>query len=167
MVSVTTLRDELARRMEPRTSTPRNRLAAISELRAAGVPCGVLVAPVIPALNDHEVPDILEAAKEAGALNAGWVLLRLPHGVKELFDDWLARHYPERRDKVLGRLRESRDGALYRSEFFGRQRGSGAYAEQIAALFELHRKRLGLGKRSGGLSTAAFRRAGGEQLSLL
>ncbi|HUP23805.1 MAG TPA: PA0069 family radical SAM protein [Thermoanaerobaculia bacterium] len=167
MVSVTTLDDELARRMEPRTSSPRNRLAAISELRAAGVPCGVLAAPVIPALNDHEIPHILEAAKEAGAVNASWVLLRLPHGVKELFDEWLARHYPERRDKVLGRLRETRDGALYRSEFFRRQRGSGAYAEQIAALFELHRKRLGLGKRSDGLSVAAFRRGAGEQLSLL
>jgi DNA repair photolyase len=167
MLSVTTLDAELARRMEPRTSSPRNRLRAIAELRAAGVPCGVLVAPVIPALNDHEIPSILEAAEAAGAVNAGWVLLRLPHGVKELFDDWLERHHPERREKVLGRLRETRDGALYRSGFFQRQRGTGAYAEQLAALFELHRKRLGLAKRGGELSTASFRRGGGEQLSLL
>jgi DNA repair photolyase len=167
MLSVTTLDDELARRMEPRTSSPRNRLRAISELRAAGVPCGVLVAPVIPAINDHEIPRILEAAKAAGALNAGWVLLRLPHGVKELFDEWLRRHYPDRRDKVLGRLRETRDGALYRSEFFTRQRGSGSYAEQLAALFDLHRKRLGLRPRGAALSVESFRRGGGDQLSLL
>ncbi|HVS62104.1 MAG TPA: PA0069 family radical SAM protein [Thermoanaerobaculia bacterium] len=167
MLSVTTLDVELARRMEPRTSSPPNRLRAIAEMRAAGVPCGVLVAPVIPALNDHEIPHILEAAKAAGAVNAGWVLLRLPHGVKELFDDWLQRHYPERRDKVLGRLREARDGALYRAEFFRRQRGTGAYAEQIAALFELHRRRLGLAERGAGLSVAAFRRGGEKQLSLL
>jgi DNA repair photolyase len=166
MLSITTLDEELARRMEPRTSTPRNRLRALEELRAAGVPCGVMVAPVVPAINDHEIPRILEAAREAGALNAGWVLLRLPHGVKELFADWLERHYPDRRDKVLGRLREARDGKLYRPEFFGRQRGDGAYAEQLAALFELHRKRLGFGGRAE-LSVAAFRRGGSEQLSLL
>ncbi|HVS13054.1 MAG TPA: PA0069 family radical SAM protein [Thermoanaerobaculia bacterium] len=167
MLSLTTLDDELARRMEPRTSSPRNRLRAIEELRAAGVPCGVLVAPVIPAINDHEIPRILEAARAAGAVNAGWVLLRLPHGVKELFDDWLQRHHPERRDKVLGRLRETRDGALYRADFFRRQHGTGAYAEQLAALFELHRRKLGLLGRGAGLSVAAFRRGGEEQLSLL
>jgi DNA repair photolyase len=157
MVSITTLDRELARRLEPRTSQPRYRLDALRALRAAGVPCGVLVAPVIPALNDVEIPAILEAAAEAGASNAGFVVLRLPHGVKELFEDWLERHLPERRGKVLHRVRELRGGELNDHRFGSRMRGSGVYAEQIRGLFELHRKRLGLAARGGALSTASFR----------
>ena len=112
-LSITTLDAELARRMEPRATQPAGRLAAIEELTRAGVPVGVLVAPVIPGLTDHELPAILEAAAKAGAVCAGYVLLRLPHGLGPLFEQWLRQHYPERCDKVLSRLRDMRGGEIY------------------------------------------------------
>jgi DNA repair photolyase len=167
MISITTLDSELQRRMEPLASPPSKRLAAIETLAKAGVPVGVMAAPVVPGLTDHELPAILQAAAGAGASSAGYVVLRLPHGVKELFSDWLAQHYPERREKVLNRLRALHGGALYDSRFSHRQRGAGEFADQIRALFELGLRRAGLARRTAELSTAAFRRPGTvDQLSL-
>lgn len=162
-ISITTLDPALQRRMEPRAPRPALRLAAIQTLARAGVPVGVLVAPVVPGLTEHELPAILRAAAEAGAGHAGYVVLRLPHGVKELVDEWLARHYPERRDKVLNRVRALRDGRLYDPRFGTRQRGAGPYAAQIAQLFAMGRRRAGIPDAHPALSTAHFRRppAGG------
>ena len=167
MISVTTLDVELQRRMEPLASPPSKRLAAIEALAKAGVPVGVMAAPVIPGLTDHELPAILQAAADSGARSAGFVVLRLPHGVKELFSEWLAEHYPDRREKVLNRLRSLHGGALYDSRYAHRQRGAGEFAAQIEALFQLGLKRAGLARRGPELSTAAFRRPGvADQLSL-
>ena len=167
MISLTTLDAELQRKMEPLASPPSKRLAAIEALARAGVPVGVMAAPTIPGLTDHELPAILQAAASAGASSAGFVVLRLPHGVKELFADWLSEHFPERREKVLNRLRALHGGALYDSRYAHRQRGAGEFAAQIEALFELGRKRAGLARRGPELSTAAFRRPGVvDQLSL-
>jgi DNA repair photolyase len=162
-LSITTLDGELARRMEPRATHPDGRLAAIAELARAGVPVGVLVAPVIPGLNDHEIPAILEAAAKAGARCAGYVLLRLPHGLGLLFEQWLRQHYPERCDKVLSRLRDTRGGGINDARFGSRMRGEGVLAEQIASLFALGCRRAGISSRLPSLSTAAFRRPGGTQ----
>jgi DNA repair photolyase len=158
MLSVTSLDAALQRAMEPRAAPPRLRLAAIERLAKAGVPVGVMVAPIVPGLTDHEIPKILESAAAAGAGFAGRVVLRLPHGVKELFSEWLERHYPERREKVLNRLRALHDGRLYDSDFGHRQRGEGVFADQIDGLFEASRRRVGLAPRGSALSTAAFRR---------
>jgi len=165
MLSITTLDDELAGRMEPRAARPTLRLEAVRALAAAGVPVGVMVAPIIPGLTDHELPAILEAAAEAGASTAGYTILRLPHGVKDLFADWLDVHVPDRKDKVLNRLRAMRDGQLNESTFGARMQGRGPFAESIGQLFLLHRRRLGL-TRGEPLSTSAFRRSGGAQLDL-
>jgi DNA repair photolyase len=166
-LSVTTLDPALQRVMEPRTSTPARRLAAIRTLSQAGIPVGVMVAPIIPGLTDHEMPAILEAAAAAGASAAGYVPLRLPHGVKELFSDWLEAHYPGRKEKVLNRLRELRGGKLYESRFGLRMRGEGPWAEQLDALFEAGRRKAGLDRKRIELSTTAFRRsAPGGQLGL-
>jgi DNA repair photolyase len=128
-----------------------------------------MVAPVIPGLTDHESPRILEAAAAAGARFAGRVVLRLPHGVAELFEAWLALHYPERREKVMSRIRAIRGGAAYDSRFGVRQRGTGVWADEMAALFDLARRRAGLAERGPTLSAAHFRRpdAPGAQLTLL
>lgn len=158
VVSVTTLDRELARVMEPRTSTPERRLEAIRKLAGAGIPVQVNVAPVIPGLTDHESVAILEAAAEAGASGAGYTLLRLPWGVKELFCDWLEQHYPDRKGKILSRILDIREGRLNRSEFGERFRGTGHFAEQIRLLFGHHVKRLGLNRERRPLSTASFRR---------
>jgi DNA repair photolyase len=167
-VSVTTLDADLQRCMEPRAAPPQRRLAAIEILAAAGVPVGVMVAPIVPGLTDHEVPRILAAAASAGAAFAGRVVLRLPHGVKELFEAWLAEHHPERRARVLSRVRALRGGRLYDSRFGARQRGEGFFADEMEALFDLARRRAGLASRGPELSTAHFRRpARGGQLSLL
>ena len=117
-----------------------------------------MTAPLIPGLNDHELPSLLTAAAQAGASRAGYVLLRLPHGVKELFVDWLDRHAPGHRDKVLNRLREMRGGKLYDARFGARGRGEGIWADQLAALFDLARRRAGLDRPVPELSTTAFRR---------
>jgi DNA repair photolyase len=165
-LSITTLDSELARRMEPRASQPSGRLAAIEELTRAGVPVGVFVAPVIPGLTDHEMPAILEAAARAGAVCAGFVLLRLPHGLGSLFEQWLTEHYPARRDKVLSRLREMHGGEVYDARFGTRMTGEGVLSEQIAALFDMGCRRAGISRRSPALSTSSFRRPGGTQLLL-
>jgi DNA repair photolyase len=164
-LSITTLDPELARRMEPRASAPRDRLEAISRLAAAGVPVGVLTAPIVPALTDSEVPQILKAAADAGARHAGYTVLRLPGAVEGLFLDWIERWYPDRKERVVHRLQELRGGALSDSRFGHRMRGEGLFAEQIRTLFETFRKRYGLDQRGPELSTAAFRRPG-EQLRL-
>ena len=170
-LSVTTLDADLAGLLEPRASRPAARLAAISELARAGIAVGVLVAPVIPGLTDHEMPAIVAAAREAGATMASWQLLRLPHGVKQLFDEWLATHRPLQRDKVLHRLRELRGGALNDANFGTRFRGQGEWARQLEQLFLLAKRRAGLhgpgvARRGAGCSTAAFRRPGPNQPGL-
>jgi DNA repair photolyase len=164
-LSMTTLDPELARRMEPRASAPREKLEAMARLAAAGVPVGVLTAPIVPAINDSEVPQILKAAAEAGARHAGYTVLRLPGAVEGMFVDWLERWYPDRKERVLHRIREVRGGALNDSRFGHRMRGQGIFAEQFRTLFETFRKRYGLDQRGPELSTAAFRRPG-EQLAL-
>jgi DNA repair photolyase len=163
-LSITTLDGELARRLEPRATQPAGRLAAIRALAEAGVPVGTLVAPVIPGLNDHEIPTILEAAAEAGARFAGFVMLRLPHGLKELFESWLDRHYPERKEKVLSRIREVRSGDLSDPNFGSRMRGEGEMAEVIERLFKLSMKKHGYEGRGPKLSTAAFRVPGRQRM---
>ena len=167
-VSITTLDPELARRMEPRAARPDRRLEAIAALAAAGVPVGVMVAPVIPGLNDAEMPRILGAAAHAGARSAGWVLLRLPKPVDELFDGWLAERFPERRARVLGHIRETRAGRLSDARFGHRMRGQGAYAEQLASLFAVAARKAGLDRTLPPLVATAFRRppVPGSQLGL-
>ncbi|TVR55351.1 MAG: PA0069 family radical SAM protein [Gemmatimonadales bacterium] len=157
-VSVTTLDRDLQRALEPRASSPEARLEAIRGLAGAGVPVAVNVAPVIPGLTDHEIPAILEAAAAAGAEAAGFVLLRLPFGVKDLFMEWVGAHRPDRAGRILSRIRETREGALYRSPFGTRMRGTGEYARQIEGLFTVSARRFGLDRRSLGLSVRAFRR---------
>jgi DNA repair photolyase len=156
-LSLTTLDETLQRVMEPRASTPVRRLDAIRRLSEAGVPVRVLVAPVIPGLTDHELPAILAAAAEAGATAAGYVPLRLPHGLKELFETWLGTHFPDRKEKVLNRVRDLRGGKLYDAAWGTRMRGEGAFAAQMAALFATGCRRAGLAERVP-LSAAAFRR---------
>ena len=165
-LSVTTLDADLARTLEPRAAQPRARLAAISRLAREGVPVGVNVAPVVPGLTDHEVPAILRAAADAGASWAGYIMLRLPYGVKDLFGDWLERHRPERRQRVLNRVADVRGGALYDSRWGVRQRGTGLFARQIGELFALSRERAGLAARGPALSGANFRAPRGGQLGL-
>jgi DNA repair photolyase len=165
-VSVTSLDGTLQRRLEPRTSPPERRLEAIRMLSKAGVPVGALVAPVIPGLTDHEMPAILHAAAEAGARFAGYVPLRLPYAVKELFERWLEDHFPDRKQKVLGRIRDLRGGKLNDPRFGSRLRGEGIFAGEIGALFAIACRRAGLGDGRVELSTAAFRRPRGPQLAL-
>jgi DNA repair photolyase len=157
-VSITTLDHALQRTMEPRTSTPDLRLDAVATLADAGVPVGVMVAPVIPALTDHEMPSILAAAKKAGARWAGYVALRLPWAVAPLFEQWLTEHFPDRKDKVLNRVRELREGKLYDAKWGVRGRGTGIFADQMEALFDVTCRKLGLNEEDRELSTAAFRR---------
>ena len=157
-VSVTSLRPELQRVMEPRTSTPARRLEAIRRLAEAGVPVRAMVAPVVPGLTDEEIPTILEAVADAGATGARYILLRLPHGVKDLFADWLEAHFPDRKERVLNRVREVRSGGLNDPRFRTRMTGEGVYADHIRQLFEAARRRHGLDAAGVELSTAAFRR---------
>jgi DNA repair photolyase len=161
-ISVTTLDAKLGRVMEPRTSSPELRLAAIETLAKAGIPVGVMVGPVIPALTEHELPQILAAAKNAGADWAGFVVLRLPWAVAPLFEQWLEEHFPDRKQKVLNRVRELREGKLYDSTWSIRQRGKGIFAEQIQSLFQIGCRKVGLNERDFELSTAHFRRRGAQ-----
>ena len=166
-VSLTTLDDDLRRVMEPRTSRPARRLAAVEALARAGVSVGVMTAPVIPGLNDHELPSLISAAAEAGAGFAAYTPVRLPHTVRPLFEDWLARRFPERKEKVLNRIRSMRGGRLNDPRFVSRMRGEGIFAEQISQLFDISCRRAGLEeKRFPRLSTAAFRRLGEIQPGL-
>lgn len=168
-MSVTTLDPKLARRMEPRASSPAKRLEAIRRLSGEGVPVTVLVAPVIPALNDAEIEDILGEAQRAGAREAGYVLLRLPHELKDLVRDWLAEHYPGRLNHVMSLIREARGGKDYDARFGVRQTGVGPYAWMVGRRFETAAARLGLNRTRTELRTDLFvppdRRSPG-QLSL-
>jgi len=165
-VSVTSLDGALQRKLEPRTSPPERRLEAIRLLSEAGVPVGALVAPVIPGLTDHEMPAILRAAAGAGARFAGYVPLRLPYAVKELFERWLDDHFPDRKPKVLARLRDLRGGKLNDPRFGSRLRGEGIFAEEIRALFAIACRRAGIAEGRVELSADAFRRPHAAQLAL-
>lgn len=169
-ISVTTLDDELKRRMEPRTASPAARLAAVRRLAGAGVPVGVMFAPVIPALNDHELEAIVAAAAQAGAGSAAYILLRLPHEVRDLFYEWLDAHYPGVAARVRARLREMRGGRDYDPRFGERMRGQGPWAELLRARFAAALRRHGLPERElASLDTSQFRPPGpaSAQLSLL
>ncbi|MCR9151610.1 MAG: PA0069 family radical SAM protein [Rhodobacteraceae bacterium] len=167
-ISVTTLDPVLARRMEPRVPAPERRLATIARLAAAGVPVRAMVAPVIPALTDAEIEAILARAAGAGAVAAGWVMLRLPREVAPLFRDWLARHYPGRAARVMARVREMHGGRDYAADWGRRMRGEGEYARMIGARFRLAAARLGLARDLPPLATDRFRvpPRQGDQLSL-
>jgi DNA repair photolyase len=162
-ISVTSLDCELARKLEPRTTQPPGRLEAIRTLAEAGIPVGTLIAPVIPGLNDHEIPAIIAAVADAGARYAGYVMLRLPHSLPQLFEQWLERHYPERKDKVLSRIRSVRSGRISDPRFGSRMSGEGEIAEMIGNMFKLASQKAGL-TRSPDLSTAAFRRPGSQPM---
>lgn len=162
MISITSLDEELIRKMEPRTSTAEKRLSTIETLARSGIPVGVNVAPVIPGLTDEELPAILKAAAEHGAQSAGYILLRLPGAVKNLFVRWLERELPLRAGKVLHRIRETRHGELSDARFGSRLKGEGEIAEAIRKLFALNAQRYHLNKRWSGLSTEHFRKDEGQ-----
>ncbi len=165
-ISVTTLDHRLARKMEPRATTPGKRLEAIKQLSAVGVPVAVMAAPLIPALNDNELERILEAAAGAGAVEAAYVLLRLPLEISPLFQEWLQAEFPDRANRVMSLVRSTRGGKDYVSKFGERQRGTGPYAEQIAARFAIALKRNGLNKRDLKLRCDLFKRKEAAQLTL-
>ncbi|MDB6010063.1 MAG: family radical protein [Gammaproteobacteria bacterium] len=144
MVSITSLDSDIKRTLEPRAASPQARLKVIEQLSAAGVPVGVLVAPVIPALTDHEMEHILEASRAAGASSAGYVLLRLPHEVKDLFREWLAEHYPDRAKHVMSLINQSRGGKDYQAEFGTRMVGTGVFAQLLRTRFDIAKRKYGL-----------------------
>jgi DNA repair photolyase len=168
-VSVTTLERSVARAMEPRAATPPKRLDTIKRLSDAGIPVTVMVAPIIPGLTGHEIEPILEAAQAAGARDAGYVLLRVPLEIKDLFREWLVEEFPSRAERVFSLLRTMHGGREYVSEFGTRQRGKGPYADQIAMRFRLAKKRLHLGETPMRLRNDLFKKPNsrGEQLELL
>jgi DNA repair photolyase len=151
--------------MEPRAASPARRLDALQKLAGAGVPCGVMVAPIVPGLTDHEMPAILKAAKDAGARTAGYVPVRLPFAIKEMFETWLHQHYPDRASKVLNRIRALRGGKLNDSNFVTRMRGEGVWAEQLKTMFEVAKRKVGLDGEFPKLSTDRFRKPAGPQLT--
>lgn len=156
-ISITTLNDDVCGVLEPRTSPPEKKLEAVSALAKAGIPTGVLIAPVIPGLTDHEVPKILQSAVAAGAAFAGMVPLRLPYGVADLFKEWLEKHFPDQKEKVLNRIRSLRGGKLNDPRFGTRMEGEGIFSDQIRRLFDLACRKYGIAGRSPILSTAHFR----------
>jgi DNA repair photolyase len=156
-VSVTTLDASVARKMEPRASSPQRRLDAIEELASNGIPVGVLTCPLIPGLTDHEMPDILREASRRGARWAHMIPLRLPGTVKDVFLDWLQREFPDRYDKVVNRVRDMRDGKLNDARWGHRFSGSGKFHDQLVSLYEVHRTRLGLASRGPKLEMRHFR----------
>jgi DNA repair photolyase len=165
-ISINSLDKELAGRLEPRASLPKQRLAAVEALSKAGIPVGVLVAPVIPALNDHEMPSVLAAAKAAGAGWAGTEILRLPLVVAPIFELWLERNVPGNKDKIINRIRAIRGGKLNDPRFGVRMRGEGIFAGQLSQMFHAVCRKVGLSEEGPPLSVAAFRRPEGAQLEL-
>lgn len=155
-VSITTLRQELCRTMEPRTSSPAARLRTVRELTQAGIPVNVMMAPIIPGLTDSEIPQVLEAAANAGARSAHYVLLRLPHSVKQVFQEWLERTHPSEKPRIESRVRACRDGQLYKSKFGSRMKGTGNIANQIGKLFRVFVKKYGLDQSPPPLETKNF-----------
>ena len=165
-LSINSLDSELARKLEPRAASPKMRFSAVEALAKAGVPVGVLVAPVIPALNDHEMPAVLAASKAAGARWASTEIVRLPLTVAPVFQQWLEQNFPEKQEKVLNRIRSIRGGKLNDPRFGSRMRGEGIFAEQISQMFKVARRRAGLESGGPELSIDAFRRPGGTQMGL-
>ncbi|MAL97345.1 MAG: radical SAM protein [Alteromonadaceae bacterium] len=166
-VSLTTLDNELKRTLEPRAAGPAGRLKVLRALSEARIPCGIMIAPVIPFVNDAEIESILDAALEAGADRAGWVLLRLPREVAPLFEEWLQTHMPDRASHVMNRIRDLRGGNAYDSSWGSRMRGQGPYASLLSQRFEKHCRKIGMNRReSEPLRSDLFRRPGGEQLGL-
>ena len=156
-LSITSLRQELTRVLEPRTSSPDAKLRAIKELTAAGIPTHVMVAPIIPGLNDHEIPAILEAVAECGATSAGYTLVRFPYAVEPIFFEWLERTHPNQKERIETRIRSTRDGQIKSSEFGKRMSGTGVFADQIAQTFKVFSKRYGLVRKMEPLSREHFR----------
>ncbi len=167
-ISITTLDAKLARLLEPRATTPARRLDAMGRLADAGIPVSLMLAPVIPALNDHELERIMLRARHAGAQDAGMVMLRLPLEIADLFAEWLQAHFPDRAQRVLSLLYELHGGQLYDGRYHHRMRGAGPYAWMIWRRFQLMRRKLGLGEQVAPLNSEAFRRLAqrGEQLVL-
>lgn len=157
-VSITSLNADLSRKLEPRASSPQMRLEAIRTLTGQGIPVGVSVAPMIPGLNDSEIPSIIQAAREAGALFAGYTVVRLPFSVKEVFASWLETHFPGMKEKVLNRIEETQGRTLSHPEFGKRLKGVGVWSDQIAQIFKLSIKRAGMLHRRAEVTTAHFRR---------
>ena len=157
-VSLTSLDNDLAHKMEPRASSPKARLEAIEQLASAGIPVRVMTAPILPGLNDREVPALLKAAADAGARGAGYVMLRLPYQIKDLFLDWLKREFPQRAAHVESLVRQMHSGELYSSAWFSRQRGSGPFAQQVGQTFKVFAKRYKLDGDFPKLNTSAFRK---------
>jgi DNA repair photolyase len=162
--SITSLDRDLARKLEPRTSTPERRLAAMRALTDAGVPTGVMIGPVIPGLNDEEVPAILGAARDAGANSAGFNMLRLPQAVRPIFEEWLHTNVPLEAKKVIARILMTRDGKMNDAEFGSRMRGTGGYAKFVKEMFDKTCKRLGLNEDRYRVTTKHFRRPGEQTL---
>lgn len=165
-ISITSMQNKIIEVMEPRTSRPYKRLKAIEELAKSGIPVAVNVAPIIPGLTDHECTEILNSAANAGATMASYIIVRLPFNVKVLFEDWLDQNFPERKDKVLNKIKEMRGGGLNSAEFGKRMKGDGVFANQIRNLFQIQCKRLHLNEENRVLTTEFFRRTNGEQLPL-
>lgn len=165
-LSITTLRPELSRILEPRASAPARRLAAVTALRQAGIPVRVMVAPVIPALNDHELPEVIAAAAQAGAQDASFLPLRLPSTVQDVFAAWLDEHFPDRKAKIIHRIQSMRGGGLNDPRFHQRFQGEGIFADQLRALYQLGMRKAGLTGGLPPLSAASFRRPGPRQLDL-
>jgi len=163
--TITTLDAKLASKLEPRAARPEHRLEAMRLLSQAGIPTGVMVAPIIAGLTDHEIPAILDAAALAGASHAGYTVLRLPHSVKDVFTEWLSVHEPTKMDRVLSRVHDVRGESSRPSDWGARLRGDGFFAEQIANFFSVAARRAGLNKKPFEPSVAHFRRPGGEQLT--
>jgi DNA repair photolyase len=156
-VSITTLDHDLAMKMEPRAGSPKARLEAVSKLASAGIPVRVMMAPIVPGLTDHEIPAVLKACADAGAMQAGYVMLRLPHQIKALFLDWLERLHPGKAARIEGLIRDVRGGKLYDSKWFTRGKGEGPMADQINQTFKVFRARYGLDRDIPELSGEAFR----------
>lgn len=164
IISVTSLDPKITGVLEPRSSRPDDRLKTIELLRKAGIPAGVLVAPIVPAITDQEIPRILQACANAGAIYAGYVMLRLPFALGGIFGNWLEHHFPERKDKVLNRMKEMRGGKLYDAKFGDRMKGKGVWADQIRDLFMLSAKKCGINQQYKSLAPYHFRRDGAEQM---
>lgn len=162
--SITTLDRDLARKLEPRTSTPERRLHALQTLAEAGVPTGVMIGPAIPGLNDEEIPAIFRSAREAGAKSAGYNMVRLPYAVRPIFEEWLEKNVPLEAKKIMARIQMVRDGRMNDPEFGSRMRGTGGYANYIKELFRKTCKRLGLNEERSHLTTEHFRRPGAMTL---
>lgn len=165
-ISITTLDPTLTPKLEPRASLPKARLEAIRILSEAGVPVGVLAAPMIPGLNDHELVHIVGEAVKAGAKFAGFVPLRLPFGLKGLFETWLEQHFPDAKDKVLNRIRAIRGGKLNDGNFGSRMQGEGIFAEQLSQMFHVACRKAGLTEERPKITAEHFRRPGGSQMEL-